>query len=441
MSQYHIIRLEALDFKRLSAVAIDANQNPITLTGDNGQGKTSVLDAVMWALTRKGTEAPIRNGAESATVALTLSNGANKTYTVKRKAKGSNAYLDITAEDGSKMPSPQKFLDDVIGNLSFDPEAFTRLDAKKQAEALRLAVGLDTADIDVAHKTAFAQRTEANRAKDAAEKVYKACPVTSNQALEPKDAAELVKNRDLLTRELQNLETAKDSLAQCEQRITSAEEQIRQLEQKLIDAKAYLEQQTEDRAAYADAVTKREQICEGMEEKIEAINQELTTITEHNNQVNQHNRQIEDRATKHATYQAALKRAKELDDEVKRLIGEKETRIAAAKFPIDGLAIEDDTVLVNGVLFSDLNTAERIKISALIAMAQNPQLRIIFIREGALVSRANLAVLEALAKEKDVQIWIEKFSETPEENSIHLEDGHITHVDGKPAAAQQLKLV
>lgn len=437
-----LIRLEALDFKRLSAVAIDADtQNPIVLTGDNGQGKTSVLDAIMWALTRSGVEKPIRNGAESATVALTLSDGSSRTYTVRRKAKGANAYLDITAEDGSKMPSPQKFLDAMIGNLAFDPEAFTRLNAKQQAEALRQAVGLDTTDLDTAHKAAYAQRTEANRVKDIAEKAYKGCPVVSNQPLEPKDAAALVKQRDTLDADLRMRDTAVDALEQCDERISQCQVHIKSLEEKLRTVREALAQHEEERVAYELSVTKRTEATKDHEERIAKLNEELAGITEHNAKITEHNRQIEDRNTKHAAYQTALKRATELDNEVKRIVSEKEQRIAAAKFPVPGLAIEDDTVMVNNVPFSDLNTAERIKISTLIAMAQNPQLKVIFVREGALVSRANLAVLADLAKEHEMQIFIEKFNEEPEDDSIHIEDGSVTHINGKPAEAQQLTLV
>lgn len=437
-----LIRLEALDFKRLSAVAIDADtQNPIVLTGDNGQGKTSVLDAIMWALTRSGVEKPIRNGAESATVALTLSDGSSRTYTVRRKAKGANAYLDITAEDGSKMPSPQKFLDAMIGNLAFDPEAFTRLNAKQQAEALRQAVGLDTTDLDTAHKAAYAQRTEANRVKDIAEKAYKGCPVVSNQPLEPKDAAALVKQRDDLQGELRMRDTAADSLESCEVNIADAEARIKKLEQELTDLRGRLGSLEADRTSLQSAYSKRVEATKDHEDRIAKLNEELAGITEHNAKITEHNRQIEDRNTKHAAYQTALKRATELDNEVKRIVSEKEQRIAAAKFPVPGLAIEDDTVLVNNVPFSDLNTAERIKISTLIAMHQFPDLKIIFVREGALVSRANLAVLADLAKQNDYQLWLEKFSEEPEDDSIHIHDGHISHVNGKPAEAQQLELV
>ena len=437
-----LIRLEAIDFKRLSAVAIDADtQNPIVLTGDNAQGKTSVLDAVMWALTRNGVEKPIRNGAESTTVALTLSDGGTRTYTVRRKQKGSNAYLDISAEDGSKMPSPQKFLDAMIGNLAFDPEAFTRLKPKEQAEALRQAVGLDTSDLDEAYAITYSQRTEANRAKDNAEKVFKACPVVAGQPRERQSAAGLIAERDMLNTEIRTTEAAAELLEDTNDNIVSMHEQIAALEDKITHARGILAKLVLDKESQEAAHDRRQAITTDHQSKVNTIDATLADLDAKNSEADAHNRALEDRKAKEDTYRNALKRATDLDAQVKDIQAQKEARIAAAKFPVPGLAIEDDTVLINDVPFSDLNTAERIKVSTLIAMAQNPELKVIFVREGALVSRANLAVLAGLAEQHGMQVFIEMFSEEPHDDSIHIEDGHITHINGQPADAQQLQLV
>jgi DNA repair exonuclease SbcCD ATPase subunit len=437
-----LTRLEILDFKRISAVAIDADTgNPIVLTGDNGQGKSSCLDAIEWALTRGGADRPIRNGAESATVALTLSDGISRTYTVKRKAKGANAYLDITAEDGSKMPSPQKFLDGLVGSLAFDPEAFTRLKPKEQADALRIAVGLDTSDLDDAYKTAYAQRTEANRAKDNAEKLFKGCPVVAGTPREKQNAADLITDRDKLIAELKTAEAANELLQETGDAIVETQQLIMELEVKLQTATARLAKLQQDSTQQEASYTTRKAATADHEQKIEAITTAIRNIDGVNSEIDAHNRALEDRKAKEDAYRATLKRYTDLDAEVKRVQAEKETRIAAAKFPVPGLAIEDDAVLVNDVPFSDLNTAERIKVSCLIAMSQNPALKVIFVREGALVSRANLAVLADLAEKHGMQVFIEVFSETPHDDSLHIEDGAITHINGQPADAQQLQLV
>ena len=60
-----IISLEAENIKRLKAVKIEpAGENLVVVSGENAQGKTSVLDSIEMALagTRSVPDRPIREG-------------------------------------------------------------------------------------------------------------------------------------------------------------------------------------------------------------------------------------------------------------------------------------------------------------------------------------------------------------------------------------------
>lgn len=435
-----ITRLEIVDFKRIEAAAIDCDGNPIILTGDNGQGKSSVLDAIVYALQRTGTGKPIRDGQEGCTVALTIE-GAEQTLHIKRRAKGENAYLDVTDAEGKKIPSPQKFLDALIGNLAFDPEAFTRLKAKEQADALRIATGLDTSDIDEAYKIAFSKRTDANRVKESAEKVFNACPVAAGGKREKQSASSLIAERDKLAREVMEAEKSAEIYEEAEEAIVEKCQIIQELEQKLAQARQDLFNLQAAQGQHKTALEARIGATKGHAERLATIDTTLADLDAANTAADAHNRLIDDRAAKQESYKTAIGTAKKLDDEVKRLVAEREERIAAAKMPIPGLTIDDDTVLLNNVPFADLNTAERIKVSAMIAMAQNPTLRVIFVREGALMSRANLAVLRDLAEQHGVQLWIEKFQEQAGSEGLHIVEGLISQKDGKLAPAAEFALM
>lgn len=69
-----IISLQAENVKRLTAVTITPDGNLVQITGKNGQGKTSVLDAIWWALEGAANiqAEPIRKGAEEARIRLDL---------------------------------------------------------------------------------------------------------------------------------------------------------------------------------------------------------------------------------------------------------------------------------------------------------------------------------------------------------------------------------
>ena len=69
-----IISLTAENVKRLRAVHIEPDGSLVVIAGRNGQGKTSVLDSIWYALgggpASKTTQRPIRDGQDKA--ALTI---------------------------------------------------------------------------------------------------------------------------------------------------------------------------------------------------------------------------------------------------------------------------------------------------------------------------------------------------------------------------------
>ena len=122
-----IIELRAENIKRLPAVNIRPDGNVVEITGKNGQGKTSVLDAIWWALEGKENiqAAPIRRGATEAHIKLDI--GQLKVTRTFKAVDGGHYTTTITVEndEGARFPSPQKVLDSLLGELSFDPLAFT----------------------------------------------------------------------------------------------------------------------------------------------------------------------------------------------------------------------------------------------------------------------------------------------------------------------------
>ena len=119
-----------------------------------------------------------------------------------------------------------------------------------------------------------------------------------------------------------------------------------------------------------------------------------------------------------------------LTQQINRLEQDKSTRIANAQFPIPGLAINDDCVLYNNIPFTQLSTGEQIRISTAIAMAMNPEAKIILCREGSLLDKTGIEEIENIAKDNDYQLWIETVDDSGKVG-IYIEDGQIKSIDGK----------
>ena len=95
-----INKLEIENVKRVRAVKIEPAANGLTIIGgDNGQGKTSVLDSIAWALGGESFR-PSAPGREGSMVPpylhVVLSNG----LVVERKGK--NSDLKVTDPSGEK---------------------------------------------------------------------------------------------------------------------------------------------------------------------------------------------------------------------------------------------------------------------------------------------------------------------------------------------------
>ena len=135
-----IMALEAENVKRIKAVAITPSPTGLTIVGgNNNQGKTSVLDALAWALggDRFRPNAAQRDGAVApAHLKVTLSNG------VVVERKGKNSTLTVTDPTGRR--SGQQLLNAFIEPLALDLPRFMEASDKEKADILLRIIGIGT---------------------------------------------------------------------------------------------------------------------------------------------------------------------------------------------------------------------------------------------------------------------------------------------------------
>ena len=122
-----IIQFNAENVKKIKAVEIKPSSYVVEISGKNENGKTSLLDAIYYALggkeALKSTAKPIRSGEKSAKIKLDLGD-----VVVERRFTEKDSYLSVTTKEGAKFPSPQALLDTMVGRISFDPLAFANMD-------------------------------------------------------------------------------------------------------------------------------------------------------------------------------------------------------------------------------------------------------------------------------------------------------------------------
>lgn len=408
---YKILNLHAENVKKLKVVDItpDPDNNIVTISGKNGQGKTSVLDSIYWALAGKDKiqGRPIRDGEEKAEITIDLGD-----YVIKRTFTDKNTYLTVQNKDGFKTSSPQVMLDNLMGSISFDPLAFTRMDGKKQYEELRSLVQLDVDidELDKQSKIDFDERTIVNREVKNFVAQVDAIIVPEETPDEPINIKDLVQERDAKRSVINEHRELVSEIDTSLNQVNSINDQIEELQKRRDGIRADID----GKKTLLDAMVLPKQ------EIIDALNEQINNADKINEKVNLKQSKARLSAQLKAKQTEAERLTKNIDDRK----SQKQKALEAAQFPVAGLSFDEGTVLFNDIPFDQASNAEQIRVSTAIAMASNPKIRVIRIKDGSLLDDQSMEALRSMAKEHDFQVWIEIVN-SDDPVAVVIEDGEI----------------
>ena len=401
-----IIGLTAENVKRLKTIEITPDPHMQVIGGRNAQGKSSVLDAIWLALTgakaAKATPRPVRDGTDHAEIVLDL---GDLTVTRRWNAAGKSA-LTVTSADGAKYPSPQAMLDKLVGSISFDPLAFTRLSAREQRESLLALVDLseDLDALDRERADLYAQRTDIGRQGKA----------LGDPTVDESLPAEETLASEVLA-ELREAQEHNDAIKAARRALTIAEASYMQAEAERIAA-----EQDASAALVAMEAARTSLNAAGVLVDTAPIEARLADVEQNNARIRENN-----------TARATLERKRALRDEytdlteqINALDQRKTDALASATFPVDGLGFDADGVTYQGVPLAQASSAEQIRVAVAMAMAMNPELRVLRVMDGSLLDDEAMAALREQVTAGDYQLWIERVGDS-DEGAIIIEDGEV----------------
>lgn len=423
-----IVSLVAENFKRLKAVEIKPDGSMVVITGKNAQGKSSVLDSIFAAV--GGADAvpskPIRKGEQTARIKLDLGE-----VVVTRKFTAAGSTLAVEQANGARFNKPQQMLDQLIGKIAFDPLEFTRMKPAVQFDTLRKLVPLEV-DIDALtglNQSDYETRTDVNRRAKQLRAQADGITVAKDLPEAPVDitalstkVAEAGEHNKLLERRKAGREQAAADIKTAAE--TAKRDRARAAELRL-QADAMEKQAAAQEAHVADLQAKLDG-AEPLPDPIDTstILADISRAQATNQQIaaRNHRRTLETEAGQLEKQSADLTDAMAARDE------QKQKAISAAIMPIDGLTFGDGEVLYNDLPLDQASQAERIRVSMAVAMALNPKLRVLTIKDGSLIDQEGLAVIQEMIQQGDYQLWLERVG-TDGALGILIEDGAVKAPD------------
>ena len=124
------MRITKLAIKNLYGISEYAsNGASVELSGQNGVGKTSVIDAIRYALTNKSDRDYIlKNGEKEGEIFIETSTGLS----IRRKPREGQADYKSIKKDGAEIQSPETFLKDIFTELQLSPIEFMNMNKTDQ---------------------------------------------------------------------------------------------------------------------------------------------------------------------------------------------------------------------------------------------------------------------------------------------------------------------
>lgn len=395
--------LEVENSMKVKAVHMLLKQSGLTIIGgDNGQGKTATLKAIMWALGGKKFEPsnPKRDGAMSdPRIDILLSNG------IRVLRSGKNGALKVVDPDGKK--GGQQLLDSFISQFALDLPKFMDASTREKAETLLAIIGVGPrlAELDKAEQRLYNERHSIGQIALAKKKHAEELPEYAGVPAEPVSASALIKSQQVMLAKNGENQRKRERKAQIEAELAQVREKIAALQAQQTRLVADLADAGKDAAQLVDESTSE---LEKQLEDIEAINAQVAANL-------QKAQAADDAAEYQAQYDA---KSTELD----KVREERAALLDNAALPLPGLTVGDGELLYNGQKWDCMSGSEQLRVATAIVRAQSPECGFVLMDKLEQMDLKTLAEFGAWLEQEGLQVIATRVSKG-DECSIIIEDG------------------
>lgn len=425
MEQIKINKLEIENIKRVKAVKIEPTANGLTIIGgNNGQGKTSVLDAISWALggNKFKPSNPQREGSViPPNLHIVLSNG----LVVERKGKNS----DLKVIDPSGQKGGQQLLDSFVEQLALDLPKFMAQTSKEKAQTVLqiIGVGEQLFALEQQEKEIYNQRHAIGQIADQKKKFAEEQIYYPDAPKKLVSAYELIQQQqEVLARNGRNQEIRNDlqDLIHGKQRTETEykilDDRINELEEKLISLRS-------EKGMKSSMIKEYEVNIEIAQKTVEELHDESTEELERNiREIDDINRKVRANLDK----DKAEEDAKEYEEKYKSLTSEledvrksKTELLKNADLPLSGLSVEDGDLIYKGFKWDGMSGSDQLKVATAIVRKLNPKCGFVLLDKLEQMDLTTLKEFGEWLEQEGLQAIATRVS-TGDECSIIIEDGY-----------------
>lgn len=400
-----INKLEIENVKRVKAVKIEPTANGLTIVGGrNNQGKTSVLDAIAWALGGekfRPSQAQREGSVIPPTLHLVMSNG----LVVERSGK--NSALKVIDPQGRK--GGQQLLNEFVEQLALDLPKFIGSTSKEKANTLLqiIGVGNQLFELEQKEKEIYSKRTTIGQIADQKKKFAAEQTYYPDAPKEPISAGELIKrqqeilatNGENQRKRLNYNELLKRSL-DLDDKIQALEKEFEQVMADLMIAKT----------------------------DIETLQDESTVELENNiNNIEQINVRVRANLDKDKAEEDALEYSNQyasLTADLNNIRQQKTDLLTGADLPLPGLSVVEGELTYNGHRWDNMSASDQLRVSVAIIRKLNPQCGFVLMDKLEQMDIETLNEFGAWLEQEGLQAIATRVSTGPE-CEIIIEDGYV----------------
>tara|TARA_Y100000389_G_scaffold48812_1_gene44358 strand:- start:15124 stop:16434 length:1311 start_codon:yes stop_codon:yes gene_type:complete len=416
----HILGLKELD--------LDLDEGMILVGGANGQGKSSTLNALKMALCgKRGTDWPekaLHDGEDEGEVVVTLSGdpslGEDEQLKVhleiSQKRSGEIDKITIYDSTGEPAPNPRTLLSDLYSLRGFDPLDFARQKPADQRETLAKLVGVDLDAARVEYKSIYDERALVNREVKRLEIRVSSSVRHDDVPEDLVDTADLVEQISRIRKqnsELTHYTEVVNSYAKEQQRaierVTKTEEKLRLVREELEANQVAFKQSCK----HHDEAKKHLLTLPDLQDD-KPILDNIAFAAETNEKIRQNNAsdvlktELKIEKEKSGTLTARLSGINERVDK----------QVREAEFPVSGMSIDKEGVLLNGNAFSDCSRSERITASCMVGIALHPTLQLFVCEDGSDLDTESIEILDSVMQEYGYTMLTEIVTRNEEDERI-----------------------